>query len=97
MAHLFRAKWAEIMKTKLNFTLLIAVVCLMLSGCDWLESTTELLERISQLEKALESSNQQIQAYRQKEAEYLQQISALQAANQQLENKHRRNLDALFQ
>jgi hypothetical protein len=70
--------------------------CLTLNGCGRFEDATELLERISKLEQALESSNKIIQEHQQKEVEYLKKISELQAANQQLKEKHRNNIDKLF-
>lgn len=85
------------MKIKSVSMSMFFVILSTLTGCDRFENTKELLARIDTLETALKSSHQQIQDYQQKEKEYLQKIADLQTANQQLENKHRRNLDALFQ
>ena len=71
--------------------------CLVLNGCGQIEDAAELLDRINKLEQALDSSNEMIQEYQQKEAEYLKKIAELQTANRQLEEKHRNNLDRLFQ
>ena len=54
-------------------------------GSDQSGEVTELLGRITQLEQALESSNQERQLYRQQALGSLTQAEDLQAVNQQLQ------------